>query len=307
MLRSRLHLAAGLPLVPECPRSGPAVATDTFINILTSLSLTANLKACFDAGDAASYGGSGTTVNDRSGTGVNLGFVGSPSFAGVAGAKDGTDYFDLGASDKLQLASMPAWSNVGTKGASFTLAAWVLPRQSGAVLGLMQDYTNGSSCASFNEFNAYNPGGGALGPALAFAGCYGACSSIMNYGIQTAGQPVSTLTWGCWSFVALSVAEGVANGSFFYANGSYAPVNLQYTPGTSTGVGITPTNTVTLSYQTSTTPQVANFIIGCADASARKARVGGLLHWQAASTSGGNLSKAQLDSIFAATKARYGF
>lgn len=313
--RSRLLLASAPGLVPECPTSGPAVPTDTIYNLLTSLGLTSNLKACFDAGDSASYGGSGTVVTNRTGSGVNLNFVGTPApaFVGVAGAKDGTDYFTIAAQTagygtlSLQLTSMPSWANFGTKGTSFTAAAWVLPRP-GTSPYMFHTMSSGSSCESSTGLFIYDTGN-ANGPNLLFGGSYGACSSLSNMNMAT-GLDASTyatgLTFNCWNFIAVSVAEGVAGGAFFYVNGAYAPITKQVTPGSSTWNTFSPTNTVNLTYATSAGYAQNMWMGGATDTSSRLHRLAAALMWQNAATSGGNLSKAQLDQIYNATKARYG-
>ena len=76
------------------------------MNILTSNSLTTNLKLCLDAGDINSYSGSGQKWLDRSGLGHDffLGVDGSantddPTFNGSPGNASSNEYFSVDGGD----------------------------------------------------------------------------------------------------------------------------------------------------------------------------------------------------------------
>jgi len=86
---------------------GPAATTNKLIDILTRLGLTGSLNVCLDAGDSASYPGTGQTWFDRSGSGNDY-FLGStnavladdPVFTGSAGDLSSSTYFQAdGTSD----------------------------------------------------------------------------------------------------------------------------------------------------------------------------------------------------------------
>lgn len=295
----------GSPLTPECPcRFGDGAQTDTFINILTGLGLTANLKACFDAGDAGCYPGAGTALTNRAGTGVNMTLSGG-AFQGEAGRRSGREYFELGAADKLQLNSQPGWDNVGVKGASSTKIAWVLPREeSGGVIRIGDTNSGLSSCYSWDYFIL--GGNGAIGPGITWGGCYGACGSNWYWGQATALGALDHFRWNCWNMVAASVAEGVAGGSFFYVNGAYCPVIMEGTGSSWSSPTHAGVDTVTATFAASAGASPSPlFLSGSTDSQGRKTRLAGYMHWQATGT-GAALTKAQLDQIYEATKARYG-
>jgi len=102
-----------------------------FIDVLTSLGLTTNLKLCLDAGDAASYSGSGQVWADTSGGGYDFNRgTGSgsdsadPTFNGVAGNQSSSEYFGYDGGDYFTLGQTnPSWANSFHKaGAKLTIA-----------------------------------------------------------------------------------------------------------------------------------------------------------------------------------------
>lgn len=111
-----------------------AASGNDLLSIIQSLSLTTNLQLCLDAGDSASYSGSGQTWNDRSGGGYNFyrGADGSaggtdPTFNGTPGALSSSNYWSYNGSQYFTLAqSNPAWvNNIHKAGAVYTIAQWV--------------------------------------------------------------------------------------------------------------------------------------------------------------------------------------
>jgi hypothetical protein len=105
----------------------------TLQSILTSQSLTTNLKLVLDAGDSASYSPS-QTFADRSGGGFDfrLGETANsessdPFFAGTVGQRGATEYFSFDGGDWFlpSTGSNAAWMNaIGTSGAKFAWAGW---------------------------------------------------------------------------------------------------------------------------------------------------------------------------------------
>lgn len=112
----------------------PNYGSRTFINAITFLGLTDNLRLCLDAGDSASYGGSGQKWVDRSGNGFDF-FVGAdvsatatdPTFTGSAGGISSGEYWAHDAGDYFTYDSTnETWmNNLHKAGAQYTIAAWV--------------------------------------------------------------------------------------------------------------------------------------------------------------------------------------
>ncbi len=97
--------------------------------------VTDGLALHLDAGDAASYGGSGQTVTDLSGAGNDF-YLGStsgvesvdPAFNGVAGAKSGSEYFSTDGGDHMDLAAAHSGEfirEVGRSDTPTTIELWV--------------------------------------------------------------------------------------------------------------------------------------------------------------------------------------
>lgn len=291
-------------LVPECPTCGEGQSTATIYDILTNLGLLADLQGCWDAGDIGCYDGSGTVVANRAGGGVNLNLVGGAAFAGTPGGKSGREYFTTGAvSEKLQYTSMPAWADWSRQLASFTMAAWVLPRLNGSGAGLQHlgsNYVVGSSAGYWSGVASTVDASGGL---VSFSGCYGASNSYA-YWVQRNLAPAPVIRLNCWNFIAISIAEAVSGGSFHYANGAYVPIDFKGAPG---GSAITPADIITADYIAGPVGyEQPNYWCGSTDAEGRKSRIGAILHWANTTGGGAAKTKAQLDSIYAATKARYG-
>ncbi len=105
----------------------------TAYQVVASLGLLPNLKLCLDAGDLASYV-SGQSWLDRSGGGYDffLGADGSatatdPTFNGVPGRRSSGEYFSLDGGDYFTYDSASeTWMDALHKdNAAFTLATWV--------------------------------------------------------------------------------------------------------------------------------------------------------------------------------------
>jgi len=93
-------------------QSGRFGGGNSLLGILTTLGLLTNLKLCLDAGDLASYPGSGQTWADTSGSGNDF-FLGllsgadaaDPTFNGVAGDLLQTTYWSFDGADSFIEAS----------------------------------------------------------------------------------------------------------------------------------------------------------------------------------------------------------
>jgi hypothetical protein len=103
------------------------------MSVIRKLGLTQGLKLCLDAGDEASYSGSGQTWNDVSGNGHHF-YRGAtsgsessdPTFNGTAGRRSKDEYLSFDGGDFCRLAaSNPAWlQNAHKTGAKFGFAMW---------------------------------------------------------------------------------------------------------------------------------------------------------------------------------------
>ena len=131
-------------------RSGPLL-----IDAINELSLAANLKACYDAGDPNSYPGSGQNVTDLSGTGsaLTLGAnnsVGADDPGFVASGKSSRFTFD--GADLLNMTSAPSWTRALHKvTAIFTLFAVVKLTGDGTIFS-----TRTTGVGGLNFFRASN-------------------------------------------------------------------------------------------------------------------------------------------------------
>lgn len=293
---------SGEKLVAECPTCGEGGTTTTLYDILSGLSLLTNAKIIVDAGDVACYGGAGSTITNRGSGGVNLSLAGAAAFAGTPGNKSGREFFTLGAfADKVQLASQPAWAQIGTQNTSTTIACWILPRKPTATAIHWGSSDNSTTSCGRRDYNILKTGD--AGPGFYYEGVYGACGSATVWTQQTAVDILPSLVWNCWNFIAFVLDDQAVNGTFFYANGAYAPSNSWGAPSPSAH---TAQDAVTASLIASVGGYaIPAYVSGATDTDGRVCRLGAWLQWQGAAHAGA-LTKAQLDQIYTATKARYG-
>lgn len=262
-------------------RSGAALMAT-----LTTAGLTTNLKLCLDAGDAASYDPGVQTDKwlDRSGGGYDFfrgsgtgGDAADPTFTGAAGYLpsywnfDGGDYFTYNTTNETWM------QNLHKNNAVFTVVAFY--RQAGA-----------------NEFNV-------------FGDVTGASVTGMRVGVSNVGKP----TFGVWNatanvtnktadtgmsttldhMVGLSLNEATgAGGGFFYSDGAYNQVAAANT--------FDSTYTSPAAGNATATLNVA--ALGSGDAClASGDRLYCVAIWQ-----GTALTKANMDTIWAAMRGRFG-
>lgn len=95
----------------------PRTQNKRFVDVLTALGLTTNLKLCLDAGDIASYPGSGTKWLDTSGGGYDFDNNGA-TFNGTAGAQASNNYFSGDGGDYFSYdSSIESWmQDMGKEG-----------------------------------------------------------------------------------------------------------------------------------------------------------------------------------------------
>jgi hypothetical protein len=254
---------------------------------------TTGLLSRIDAGDATCYS-TGQTVANLVATPADgfssasynwvLGLTTSagsddPTFNGAAGGMSAAQYFSTDGGDLFSLAgSNTTWlDGLHKAGATGTLAFWVYLTGTTVLFGTA-DQNNRPGV-----FFRVTTGGS---PELNFA--------IFNATGSATGANTSTTVpaTGTWAFVAVSFAEGVSNGSFYYVNGGFAQVGGS--------------NTFTLSY-TSPSSSAAfrkaallDYGAGPVGPAPSGTRLAQAMLWNRA------LTKAELDAAFAATRSRYG-
>jgi hypothetical protein len=202
--------------------SAPTGGLQPLWSILAAAGLQSNASFCLDAGDAASYAGTGQTWLDRSAGGFDF-WLGptngtesaDPAFTGAAGdltlnsyfSFDGGDWFDY---DSGAEAFMRSWHAAG---AAFTLMAliYVPPGVTWGVGGKAIFSTLGASGSGIAwGFNANDGRPRFNNTAAVNSTVHDLCAD-------------ATVGAG-WHLMALVVAAGVAGGSFFYRDGAYDPV-----------------------------------------------------------------------------------
>ena len=258
-----------------------AAGTQTLSQILTTLSLTTNLKLCLDAGDSASYS-SGQSWLDRSGGGFDF-FRGAtsgaeasdPTFNGSAGGLSSSEYWSFDGGDYfLYDSAQETWMDALHKdNAIWSWCAWAYfgsVATAQAVIGDAQGVGNGvgvsvyvNSTASY-KLRVHNTG---QAIDLTFA--------------------TTTVSAGAWHFLAGSLNEATgANGANLFLDGTNEQFTSTYTSpaaGTATGalrLGGTGNNTSLLQ---------------------SGSRLAEVAMWQ-----GTALTPTDLTNIFNASKGRFG-
>lgn len=254
-------------------------ANDFYENI-TSDSLTTNLELCLDAGDSSSYS-SGQKWLDLSGNGYDF-FLGAdgtattddPTFNGTAGDLKRTNYWSFDGGDVFTYdTTNETWmDNMHKSGASYTIAGWFYT-------GTVAD-----------EHWLWGTGSATTGVALrVFSGgaarinIYNGASSIKE--ITTS----DTMSDEAWHFFALSYTDGA--GAFFYLDGNYMQVASADTfDGSLSGAATGSASTMEIGGRPGS---------GSPDKLLNGDRVAGFMAWST------NLSKANLDSLYASTSVRF--
>lgn len=183
--------------------------------IISNAGLMTDLKLVLDAGDIASWPGSGTKWLDVSGAGDDFfrGATGSgsdtPSFNGIPGSCTTSEYWSVDGADFFRYdTTNAAWMETLHKdGAAFSILAVFYPNgtSDGSVFG-----TNGGS-----------------GTGVGFRGRGGAAPNFysLNAGVVALNTVATTsFSAGSWYIIGLSINENGGNVSFFYQNGSYNQV-----------------------------------------------------------------------------------
>ena len=175
----------------------------SLIEILRTLNLTTNLQMCMDAGNSASYSGSGTQWLDVSGNGLKFDFgagAAAPTFNGTAGRLSSSEYFSFDGGDYLTLnGSNPSWVESCHKdNAVFTLIFWLY---FGSIATQRFFGTDGNAGAQTGFDCGINGSGNAL---LQVRNAGAAALSVNNSVVASSAT--------AWTFWAISQTEATPTG-----------------------------------------------------------------------------------------------
>lgn len=261
--------------------AGRGQRTSKMIDVLTSLGLTTNLKLCLDAGDIASVPSSSATKwLDVSGNGYDF-FRGTdatsqasdPTFNGTAGGQSKSEYWSFDGGDYFTYdTTNEAWMETLHKNSAvFTFAAWIT-RSSAASGNLWGD------AASNTEIGAQCKTGGAelYGPRI-----------YNGTGTEALDAVVAGVS-AKWALTALSVTESTGS-IIWFRNGLSTSVSSSFYEYVSP----------------SASPATRTFQIG-AGGNAASPLINGTLMANIMFWQGTALTVANLDSIFQATRSKFG-
>ncbi|MER8567622.1 hypothetical protein NKH85_17090 [Mesorhizobium sp. M0924] len=245
------------------------------------LGLATNCKLILDAGDKASYSGSGQVWSDISGQGNNFNLGASnaantddPTFSGSPGIR-GSNYFSSDGGDFFRMAvATPAWmQNLHKDGALATYLMWGYAPTTGALVAF------GDGSTTFANIGV-----------LVGLGSGGSMTYLVNRanagaaGILATGPAFTRNVWGLYSF---SINEnGGATASFMGINNSYSTFDAAVTSPSASNASFT--------------PEVMAGGNGVSIAG-NGSRVGSIALWE-----GVALSQANVTDIFNYTRGRYG-
>jgi len=235
-------------------------------------------QMCLDAGDAASYSGTGQSWSDRAtdmhfqrGTSSG-GDAADPTFNGSAGGLSSSEYWSFDGGDYFMRGNSTWMQNLHKDNALFTLMAWLYRVEAAAysILGNM------SGDAGGNIGCRWGPGG------------TGAVSFFQRNGSaqQTVYASTATAPHAAWTFAALSMNEaGGAGASFMQIDDAVETFNGAYTSPTASNASF-------------------DMNIGArgngSSPLASGSRMAMVLAWTTA------LSQAQVESFHALTRGRFG-
>ncbi len=259
--------------------SKPTLARVENITMLRRLGLTAGLKLCLDAGDAASYS-AGQPWLDRSGGGYdfNRGTTSGadatdPTFTGSAGGLSSGEYWALDGGDLFTYDSAnETWmDNIHKAGALFSAVVWANPAAGAqALFG-----TSGNNAASIGAQVTINTTNGNVNFQIADGSGVLALNSSSNLGAAA----------GTWQMFAVSVNEA-ANTCIRLRNS---------TSGSGAGAYATPSSSAATNVMQLAAAGNAQIIMP------NNSRLAQVMMWE-----GVALSLANLNAIFNATRGRYG-
>ena len=270
---------------------GSAAGNQALIDVLTTLSLTSDLKLCLDAGDSSSYS-SGQSWLDRSGGGYDFHFGASnssatddPTFNGSSGGLSSAEYMSTDGGDFFEYdqATPETWmNNMHKNNAIVAMCCWIYPTDFSSTETRMWSTAGGSVATRPGTNYRFDYGSDKARLLVGNASSEAACLSKIG---DTA---VSTDEW---NFVAYSLNEGTGSGGgFLYLNGAYNQVSSS--------------DTFTSTYSSPTTSNISGdpSIMGDSRSSTLARFASGGRYAMIAVWEGGTqISKANFDDIYAQT------
>jgi hypothetical protein len=254
--------------------------------VLTRLNLLGSLALCLDAGDSASYSGSGQTWTDLSPSGANFNRgsgsgsdSADPTFNGTAGGASSAEYWSFDGGDYFTPAGSPTFDDGWHKNnATWTIAAafWKPTTLSGAALSIFSN-ENVASMSGIGVVFLAN-----TSQQIGLVVCNGSGSSYAFSGNPSSG---ATLKNAAWNFVSVSINEASSSGGNWNTNGVAANFNPTYTSPSASNPSQSPS---IFAYGNNNFPAQST------------CRLGWIAAWSAA------LSAAQLAALYEATRTRYG-
>lgn len=181
----------------------------TLMQAITTAGLTTNLQLCLDAGDIASYTGSGLKWLDVSGNGCDFfkgddGTTHAPTFVGFPGDRGSYWFLNGSAFFRYDTTNETWMQNLHKNNAIFSYVALIYRNSSSP--SLFGDSANGAGtgihCANSRDINVFN----GSSPVISKSGD-------------------TLLTSLAWNFVGGSLNEATGSGGgFHYLNGAYNQV-----------------------------------------------------------------------------------
>ena len=265
----------------------PVVTTPTLIEAITTAGLTANLQLALDAGDSNSYSGSGQKWLDTSVNGYDF-FRGAtsspdaddPTFNGVAGELSSSEYwlFDGSQTFTYDSANETFMDDFHQDGAIGSMVGWIYPK-SGA----------------FNFLWLTGPGStNQIWSSFAVDNNVKLCFKVAD-GVDPVSHTKTAdnaMTADAWHFVGITISENGGDVSFFYRDGAPDEVGSA--------------STFDAAYASpSASGSTSTLEIGGGGATLfnpNGSRISQFAVW-----SGSVITKANFDTLYDATKGRFGF
>lgn len=241
---------------------------------IVAASLTTNLQVCLDAGDPASWPGSGLKWLDRSGNGYDFflgtdGTTAAPTFVGQSGNKhsywlhSGSSYFTYDTTNE-------AWMQTLHKNNAVLSAVGIVYRSTGAG-AIFGDYGNLTTGYAFGQ---------------SLSRCQNATATVNS----SAGDV--TPTNNTWNFSGVSFTEATGSGGgFLYLNGGYNQVGAS--------------NTFDSTYSSPAAGDATSTMQISASGGASSIAPVGARYACVAIWSGTAISKANMDTLYAYMNGRY--
>jgi hypothetical protein len=251
--------------------------------VAKKLGLSANLRLCMDAGDAASLPAASNKWLDLSGNGYDF-FRGTtngadatdPTINGTAGQRSSGEYLSFDGGDLLTYDAVnETWvQNLHKDSALFTLATWLYPGSIGTNMGLFGTSGNNANNVGI-DFNLTSTG------TINMVVRNG--SGVNSLALPGAGAGLLNVT--AWNFCAISINEAAGTSVCFVNGGASAP-NSTYTSPSASNASFTA--------QIGTRGNNALPVVN-------GSRLAAFVAWE-----GRFLSVEEINALFAASRGRFG-